>query len=229
MKCVSNQKTIPAKLSMRGATGLKSSRHQSATQERKARYAVTVCAQYASTGVWSGGKTKGFSFSLFHPLARGSTASGWEIAIVASRCVTTPPRSPVHLMHPIIRGARDASGSVSTAIPAKFIAREGEPSRVRREAEKGHGGRAVAGSRSRSAGVDDEGGERGWRERGSTQMINNRFINHENQASRGVRSSIAARWVASSCYRSSSSRFWSLFAPGAALYCSLIKPRNESA
>lgn len=30
------------------------------------------------------------------------------------------------LMHPIIRSARDASGSVSTAIPTKFIARESQ-------------------------------------------------------------------------------------------------------
>lgn len=37
-----------------------------------------------------------------------------------------PPQSPLHLMHPIIPGVRDASGSVSTAIPAKFIAREGK-------------------------------------------------------------------------------------------------------
>lgn len=43
-------------------------------------------------------------------------------------------------MHPIIRGARDASGSVSTAIPASSSHVRGSPGRVRREAEKGHGG-----------------------------------------------------------------------------------------
>lgn len=76
--------------------------------------------------------------------SRKDKENEWEMAVVAgSRCVTSPlpPQSPLHLMHPIIPGVRDASGSVSTAIPAKFIAREGKPrSRMRREAEKGRDG-----------------------------------------------------------------------------------------